>query len=595
MSIRTSPCRIRFKTHVAALATGVSLIAVLAAPSHAANWPAFRGDGSSVSPDKSLPREWGAEKNVRWRVDLPGRSNGSPIVWGDRVFVAQAVEKDKRRTVMCFDRRDGKLLWQSGVVYSEPESSHPDNPNCSGTPATDGERVVACFGSAGLYCYDFAGKELWRRDLGKLNHMFGNAISPVIVRDRVVVNFGPGEGARLVAVDKRTGEIAWEAQPPKVDESEQSMSGPRMSGPAMLVLMSLGGADRNEDGTVTKDELVGEGDRWFDKLDPQKTGKLTKEQFVERLGDAMSPPPGAPGGGPKPGPVIGPGLFAAADADKDGSLTRQELKDMFGGWHAKWSTSKDESPDFNAMLDGLNAFLAPPKKDGPPAAAPPAPAGPAGFGGATGPGGSWSTPLLIHAGHRDELVVSFPNRLAAYDPKAGTLLWFSKGLPDSTQSMPIWDEKTGVLIAAGGDMSGGTMLAIWAGGRDDVTNARRAWRQTRMKGSIGTGVVHERHVYSIASDGFLLCIDAKTGNRLWQKRLESTGGKGSSWSSILLADGKLYIPNQSGDVFVVRAAPKFELLETNSVDEPTNASLAASDGELFLRTDKGLWCVGQKK
>jgi len=160
---------------------------------------------------------------------------------------------------------------------------------------------------------------------------------------------------------------------------------------------------------------------------------------------------------------------------------------------------------------------------------------------------------------------------------------------------PIWDEKTGVLIAAGGDMSGGTMLAIWAGGRDDVTNARRAWRQTRMKGSIGTGVVHERHVYSIASDGFLLCIDAKTGNRLWQKRLESTGGKGSSWSSILLADGKLYIPNQSGDVFVVRAAPKFELLETNSVDEPTNASLAASNGELFLRTDKALWCVGEKK
>lgn len=70
------------------------------------------------------------------------------------------------------------------------------------------------------------------------------------------------------------------------------------------------------------------------------------------------------------------------------------------------------------------------------------------------------------------------------------------------------------------------------------------------------------------------------------------GGRGSSWSSMLLADRKIYVPNQGGDVFVIRAAREFELLATNSVDEPTNASLAASDGELFLRTDKRLWCIG---
>lgn len=63
---------------------------------------------------------------------------------------------------------------------------------------------------------------------------------------------------------------------------------------------------------------------------------------------------------------------------------------------------------------------------------------------------------------------------------------------------------------------------------------------------------------------------------------------------MLLADGKIYVPNQSGDVFVLRAAPQFEVLATNSVDEPTNTSLAASDGELFLRTDKSLWCIGGK-
>ena len=77
--------------------------------------------------------------------------------------------------------------------------------------------------------------------------------------------------------------------------------------------------------------------------------------------------------------------------------------------------------------------------------------------------------------------------------------------------------------------------------------------------------------------------------------MKGPGARGGSWSSILLADGKLYVPNQSGDVFVLRTAPKFEVLAINSVGEPTNASLAASNNELFLRTDKALWCLASKK
>jgi outer membrane protein assembly factor BamB len=272
---------------------------------------------------------------------------------------------------------------------------------------------------------------------------------------------------------------------------------------------------------------------------------------------------------------------------------------MFGGWHAKWSAGKDEALDFNAMLDGLNALLAPPKdgpaKGGPPAAAAAKPAVPPDFGGASGPGGSWTTPLLVRAGDRDELVATFANRVVAFDPKTGKQLWLSKGLPDSVQPMPVWDGQAGVILASGGDMSGGTMVAVRPGGGGDVTDSGRAWRQTRLKGSIGTGVVHDGHLYVVSTDGFALCTETRTGKQLWKKRLEGTSDKSSSWSSVLLADGKLYVPNQSGDVFVLRASPKFEVLATNSVNEPTNASLAASDGELFLRTDKGLWCIGGKK
>ena len=542
------------------------------------NWPAFRGvDGQSVSKDKGYPIEWGADRNVRWKVRLPGRSNGSPVVWGDRVFVAQHDPATNRRTVMCLSRADGKVLWQSGVSYADKESSHPDNPPCSGTPAADGERVVASFGSAGLYCYDFAGKELWHRDLGKLEHMFGNAISPVIAGDLVVVNHGPGVGARLVAVDKRTGEIAWEARPPKVDASEQRMAGPKMAGPAVVFTFPLVQAgDKNDDAALSRDEMTGVAGAWFDKLDPDKAGKLTRQQLVERLGKAVPPPPGSPDPNFDTGKVIGPGLFAAADADKDGSLTRPELTSTFGGWFDKWAGGKAEPLDANQLLDGLNAIFPPP-------------AG-ASFGGESGPGGSWSTPILIRAETREELVVPFPNRVASYDPKTGKLLWFSRDMKDSSSVMPVF--ANGLVIAHGGDMAGGSTVAVRPGGEGDVTESRRAWKQPRVKGSIGTGVAHDGRLYSIATEGFVLCTDLKTGKQLWQKRLEGHGEKNNSWSSMVLADGRIYVPNQSGEVFVLAAAPKFELLATNSVNEPTNTTLAASNGELFLRTDKSLWCIG---
>src|SRR5262249_3991113 len=118
----------------------------------------------------------------------------------------------------------------------------------------------------------------------------------------------------------------------------------------------------------------------------------------------------------------------------------------------------------------------------------------------------------------------------------------------------------------------------------------RAWRLERIKSAFGSGVVRDGHLYTISQEGIAECFELSTGKSIWQERLRGPGAQGDSWSSMLLADGKIYVPNKSGDVFVLRASPKFELLATNSVKEPTNASLAASNGELFLRTDKALWC-----
>ena len=177
----------------------------------AANWPSWRGDlaGSGVVSDNSIPLKWNSKKNVRWRVPLPDRGNSSPIVWGNKVFITQATDADKRRSVMCFNKATGAMLWQKGLVYSKPEKTHQTNPYCSGSPVTDGRVLVANYASAGIVAYDLEGEELWRRDLGPQVHVWGNGTSPVLFGDLCIVYHGPGPGSTLYGLDKLSGRTLW--------------------------------------------------------------------------------------------------------------------------------------------------------------------------------------------------------------------------------------------------------------------------------------------------------------------------------------------------------------------------------------------------
>jgi len=180
------------------------------------NWPGWRGPTGTGRSRDAAPLKWSPTENVRWKTPLPGPGMSSPIVWGDRVFVTQSLDREGRqRALLCFDRKDGRQLWQGLTAYEEKESTYDSEPHyASATPATDGQRVVASFGSAGVVCYDFAGKELWRRDLGKAEQIWGNASSPVIWGDLVFLNFGPGERTFLVAMDKKTGRDVWKVDQP---------------------------------------------------------------------------------------------------------------------------------------------------------------------------------------------------------------------------------------------------------------------------------------------------------------------------------------------------------------------------------------------
>ena len=201
----------------------VAFVAGLAFSAEAGNWPSWRGDvaGSGIVRGEKIPLVWGTKKNVRWRVPLPDRGNSSPIVWGEKVFITQATDSDNRRTVMCFDKRTGELLWRTGVTYTKAEKTHKTNPYCSGSPATDGRVVVANYASAGVAAYDLEGQQLWHRKLGPQDHIWGNGTSPVLFGDLCIIYHGPGPGSSLYALDKLSGRTIWKRRVQEKDDPDR--------------------------------------------------------------------------------------------------------------------------------------------------------------------------------------------------------------------------------------------------------------------------------------------------------------------------------------------------------------------------------------
>ena len=281
---------IRFMGLTLALATGVDSrpnpavaaendgpsdrgITAAAADPGTGNWPGWRGgDGSGVSAERDLPTRWNAEEGVVWKTPVPGAGNSSPVVWGERIFLATS-ESGRKRSVLCFDRANGKPLWQTAAPSQAAEKSHKKNGFASSTPATDGERVYAFFGSAGMLAVDFDGKSAWHRDLGEFTTQWGTASSPVLFEDMVIVNCDQdGEASRgcgdsvptrsfLVALNKRTGEQVW-----RVDRSDQPRS---WSTP---VLVPVEAVDARDAASSTHIELVLNGGNRVWAYDP-RTGE----------------------------------------------------------------------------------------------------------------------------------------------------------------------------------------------------------------------------------------------------------------------------------------------------------------------------------
>lgn len=396
---------------------------------HAENWPGWRGPtGLGQAAAKDPPVAWDQNTNVRWKAALPEPGNASPAVWGDHIFLTQAMDKGKQRGVLCIDRKTGVEKWATYIDFAGQEPTHGTNPYGSATCATDGERVVASLGSAGLLCLDFAGKELWKKDTGPQVHIWGNASSPVIHGDLVYLWIGPGDRQVLLALNKKSGDEVWRHDEPGGHNGLQK------------------------------------GDKWI---------------------------------------------------------------------------------------------------------------------------GSWSTPVVAKVNGREELILSVPNKVRAFDPKTGKELWHCDGLTDLVYTSPVVSPD-GIVVAMSG--YGGSALAVKAGGSGDVTK-ERLWHHPRNPQRIGSAVIVGEHAYLIHEEGLASCFELKTGKDLWKRERVM----GSTWASLVHAAGRLYVTSLNGETVVLKADPnKVDVLDRNKLPDQVYGSIAIVDGDLLVRGYKYLWCIGKK-
>lgn len=421
MSWKLSTCRGLIPLAIAAF---VGLSMPLA--SSADDWTAWRGPaGNGVSAETKVSTEWGQNQNIRWKVELESGSNSSPIVVGRRVFVTTASKDGTVRNLLAFDRRDGSKLWEQSVTFDGRESTHSGNPFCSASPVTDGEVVCASFGSAGLVGCAVDGRRLWQKDLGQLEHVFGNASSPILYRDLCILWCGPGSRQFVLAVEKHSGKEVWR-------------------------------------------HVV-------------------------------------PGG----------------------------------------------KPDFKSPADCV---------------------------------GSWSTPVIITAEGRDQLIVNAPEKLLSLSPANGEVLWYARGIGKLGYASPVALGDTIVL------MSGfhGPVLAVTANGKGDVSDSSRIWQLTeRQPQRIGSPIVADGKLFCVNENGVAECFELETGRRIGKTQ---SRGCGQTWSSLVQAGGKLYICSLSGETAVLNH--DLSVVARNRLADRIASSPAISDSEIFIRGYEYLYCIG---
>ena len=202
---------------------------------------------------------------------------------------------------------------------------------------------------------------------------------------------------------------------------------------------------------------------------------------------------------------------------------------------------------------------------------------------------SFATPMLWQVKGRTEVVVSGSYRVKGYDPDTGEEIWTCRRM--TRWAVPIPVAEHGLPFTTSG-LGGNVFLAIRPGGQGDITDAHMAWQYERGAPYVPSPVVVGNNLYAVQNGGIITCLQAKTGQVAWQKRLPAGG---DYYASILAADGNIYTLSEEGKLCVLETGPKFNLLSVNDMGERCMATPAISNGQIFIRSDRALYCIGKPR
>lgn len=434
-----------------------------------ANWPNFRGpELTGASPDATPPVKWSETENIKWKVQMTGdTSDGSPIVWGDKIIFQSAVKvgqetapadtgaaaapqpggrrgqggmggmggfggmgggkptDEYKFNVVCLDRLTGKTLWETTVKQTVPhEGHHGDHGFASYSPVTDGKLIWADFGSRGTYCLDFDGKIKWGKELGQkqVRAGFGEGGSPALAGGNLIVMFDHEGDSFICGLDQQTGEIAWKKE--------------------------------REKGT------------------------------------------------------------------------------------------------------------------------------------------SWTTPLALNVGGKEQVVVTGTKKSYSYDAKTGEVVWeCSGGHTDNVIPTPVANDKM-VFCVSG--FRGAKLQAIKLGSTGDITGTDAiAWEINEAMPYVPSPILYDNHIYVCSSnDPIISCYNATTGAPFYVKqKLDEIKGV---YASAVGAAGNVYFAGRNGVVYVIKNADTLEVVSINKLDDGFDSTPALVGNELYLKGKKYFYCIEKK-
>jgi outer membrane protein assembly factor BamB len=200
---------------------------------------------------------------------------------------------------------------------------------------------------------------------------------------------------------------------------------------------------------------------------------------------------------------------------------------------------------------------------------------------------TWSTPVLVHAGKRTELVASAAEAIIAYDPQTGKELWRHEGLKSNAVNTPVVSHDL-VVVTSGYPAK--IALAIRAGGSGDITGTPQlVWKYNKGTAYVPSPILYGDYLYLMTGNGSLTGLEAKTGKVVYEAA--RVPKPAAFMASPVAFEDKILLTSEEGDTYVIKAGAKHEVIRTNSLGEPVYASPAIADEKLFIRGEKNLYCI----